>query len=140
MSYPTPPFAYVADTNIVLWALQNSPRLSSAASAALQQAEAANSPVYVSAVSLVEIRYLIEKGRFTEKDYRQIMQALSDPAVMLTPIALDLPIADAIAQIPRATVPDMPDRIIAATALALGLPLISADTEIRKLTNIAVIW
>lgn len=140
MSYPTPPFAYVADTNIVLWALQNSPRLSSAASAALQQAEAVSSPVYVSAVSLVEIRYLIEKGRFTENDYRRIIQALNDPAVMLTPIALDLLIADAIAQIPRATVPDMPDRIIAATALALSLPLISADAEIRKLANITIIW
>jgi PIN domain nuclease of toxin-antitoxin system len=35
MIYATPPFAYVADTNIVQWAMQNSPRLSSAASAAL---------------------------------------------------------------------------------------------------------
>ena len=34
----------------------------------------------------------------------------------------------------------MPDRIIAATALSLGLPLVTADTEIRKLTNITTIW
>lgn len=43
-------------------------------------------------------------------------------------------------EIPRATVPDMPDRIIAATALHLDLPLITSDTDIRKLTNIEVVW
>jgi len=41
-------------------------------------------------------------------------------------------------QIPREIVPDMPDRIIAATALQLQLPLISCDSKIRKVLN--TIW
>lgn len=45
-----------------------------------------------------------------------------------------------LAQIRRAIVPDMPDRIIAATALSLGLPLMTAGTEIRKLSNITTVW
>jgi PIN domain nuclease of toxin-antitoxin system len=41
--------------------------------------------------------------------------------------------------VPRATVPDMPDRIIAATALYLDLLLISRDGKIR-LSSVATIW
>jgi len=40
-------------------------------------------------------------------------------------------VTDAMAQIPRSEVPDMPDRVIAATSLHLGLPLISKDRRIR---------
>ena len=39
----------------------------------------------------------------------------------------------------RAQVPDMPDRIIAATALSLGLPLVTRDGRIRD-SGIRTIW
>jgi predicted nucleic acid-binding protein len=41
--------------------------------------------------------------------------------------------------IPRNSLPDMPDRIIAATALHLGLPVISRDSKM-PLAGINVIW
>jgi len=44
---------------------------------------------------------------------------------------LDLRVTQALQEIARNDVPDMPDRIIAATALCLGLPLISCDGKIR---------
>lgn len=37
-------------------------------------------------------------------------------------------------------VPDMPDRIIAATALHLNLPLLSRDRQIASLPGIIVVW
>ena len=39
-----------------------------------------------------------------------------------------------------AIVPDMPDRIVAASALALGLPLVTKDLNIRRLANLKTIW
>ena len=39
-------------------------------------------------------------------------------------------VVEALATIPRDSVLDLPDRIIAATALHLGLPLISRDSKI----------
>jgi len=42
-------------------------------------------------------------------------------------------------QVDRAQVPDLPDRIIAATALHLGLPLISRDRKIQ-LADVETIW
>jgi predicted nucleic acid-binding protein len=52
---------------------------------------------------------------------------------------LNLAVVDALASVPRSAVPDMPDRIIAATAVSLGLPLITRDARIRSL-SIATIW
>jgi predicted nucleic acid-binding protein len=48
-------------------------------------------------------------------------------------------VADALARIPRDQVPDLPDRVIAAAALALGLPLVTRDAKIRS-SAIQTIW
>jgi len=42
-------------------------------------------------------------------------------------------------RVERAQIPDLPDRIIAATALYLGLPLISRDRRIL-LSDVDTIW
>ena len=49
-------------------------------------------------------------------------------------------VVDAMTLVPRAIVPDMPDRIIAATALSLGLPLLSRDRVMAKVEGLDVIW
>jgi predicted nucleic acid-binding protein len=48
-------------------------------------------------------------------------------------------VADSVELIDRNLVPDMPDRIIAATALCLGAALISRDRKIRS-SQIHTIW
>jgi predicted nucleic acid-binding protein len=42
-------------------------------------------------------------------------------------------------RISRDVVPDMPDRIIAATALHLELPLVTSDRRIQQ-TEVETIW
>ena len=39
----------------------------------------------------------------------------------------------------RADVPDMPDRIVVATAVNFGVPVISRDARIRA-SNVQTIW
>jgi len=51
----------------------------------------------------------------------------------------DRSIAQTIRLVDRAQVPDLPDRIIAATAVHLGVPLISRDGKIRS-SSVATIW
>ncbi|MCV6071818.1 PIN domain-containing protein, partial [Escherichia coli] len=60
-----------------------------------------------------------------------------DPIVVT--VALDRMIAKTMASIARDLVPDMPDRIIAATARALGLPLVTRDLGIRR-AGLTTIW
>jgi PIN domain nuclease of toxin-antitoxin system len=57
----------------------------------------------------------------------------------LVPSSLSLDIVDALVEVPHAEVPDMPDRIIAATAVHLGVPLISRDRKLL-LSNVQTIW
>ncbi|MEN3331267.1 MAG: hypothetical protein V7641_632 [Blastocatellia bacterium] len=125
----------VADTHALIWYLMEPTLLSKMAYQSLSQARF----IYVSAISVVEIRYLIEKGTVTEIAFQNIIDFLSDPNVTLKLVPLDLDIALALSQISRKVVPDMPDRIIAATALRFGLPLVTRDTKIRA-TSIQTIW
>ena len=53
--------------------------------------------------------------------------------------AVDEGVAQAVHRVPRDVVPEMPDRIIAAMALHLGLPLITRDQRIQS-AGIKTIW
>ena len=55
--------ALVADTHAAVWYLLNSKSLSSNAQRAMDEAIEAGDAVYVSSISLVEVVYLVEKGK-----------------------------------------------------------------------------
>ncbi len=131
---------FVTDTHALLWYLFDPPKLSTDARAAFLAAETAGAPIHVPSIVLVELRYLVEKGRFTEAQYKVVLETLRDDTLLPRVAALDADVADALASIPRTKVPDMPDRIIAATAFTLRLPLVTKDDEIRKLTNVTTLW
>ncbi len=105
----------------------------------MQQAASDGDPVYVPSISLVEVAYLVEKNRLPQDLLARIMTELEDEQSVLTMAPLDLAVARALPAIPRAEVPDMPDRIIAATAVALGLILITRDHRIRT-SSVPTIW
>lgn len=132
--------AVVADTHTIVWYLRESARLSETALAALDGANAGGNPIYVSSISVVEVVYLVEKYRLPEAAFVQLVEALSDPGTGLVTVSVDLAIAQTLSEIPREIVPDMPDRIIAATALHLGIPLVTRDLRIQALTTIETIW
>jgi PIN domain nuclease of toxin-antitoxin system len=48
-------------------------------------------------------------------------------------------IVAAMRQVPRDAVPDMPDRIVAATAVCFGVPVISRDGRVRA-SFVKTIW
>lgn len=83
--------------------------------------------------------YLNEKTRIPDVALERLNQALSDPYTAWMVIVLDTSIAQSIQQIPRKIVPEMPDRIIAATAVYLDFPLVTRDLNIKQL-NIQTIW
>jgi predicted nucleic acid-binding protein len=62
----------------------------------------------------------------------------SDDA-LLVEIPFDRNIALTLRQVDRSQIPDLPDRIIAATALYLNVPVISRDRRIQ-LSSIDTIW
>ena len=90
-------------------------------------------------ISLVEIVYLVEKGKLPAVVIERLTAALSDPDTAFAIASLDEAAALAVQRISRNIVPDMPDRIIAATALSLGFPLVTRDSAIAK-AGITTIW
>jgi PIN domain nuclease of toxin-antitoxin system len=99
----------------------------------------AGRPAFVSAISVVETIYLIESGRIPLEALQRLEAGLSDPSSGLLIAPVDSEVAEAVHRIPRDVVPDMPDRIIAATALHLGLPLVTRDQRIQSV-GIRTIW
>jgi predicted nucleic acid-binding protein len=69
----------------------------------------------------------------------RLRSALADPKSGLFVASLDVGVADALVNVSREAVPDMPDRIIAATALHLRLPLVTRDRRLQS-AGIETIW
>ncbi|HEY9753013.1 MAG TPA: type II toxin-antitoxin system VapC family toxin [Coleofasciculaceae cyanobacterium] len=130
----------VADTHALVWYIIQPSRLSDAATLALDNAIAAGTPIYLSTISIVEICYLTERGRLTETVLQRLIETMELPNAPVVTVALDLTVALAMQQIDRTTVPEMPDRIIAATALHLNLPLVTRDQRIQALKTISTVW
>ena len=130
--------AVIADTHALFWDLLEPGRLSVVAYQAMAEAEAAET-IFVPSIVLVELRYLVEKGTITEDVFRFVINSIADPGSALATADLDFNIGKAVGNIPRASVPDMPDRIIAVTALEMALPLITRDRKIIG-SGIHTIW
>jgi PIN domain nuclease of toxin-antitoxin system len=127
------------DTHAIVWYLSSDPRLSANAAGALDAATAAGELIHVPSICLVELTYLVEKGRLPAAARDRLIQALDDPRTPCRLAPLDRKVADALEFVGRNEVPELPDRIVSATAAALQVPLISRDRKIRA-SNIQTIW
>jgi PIN domain nuclease of toxin-antitoxin system len=131
--------AGVADTHTALWHLFDDDRLSGPAGDFIDQAAAVRRRIAVSSISLAEVVYLIETNRLPPSVYDDLKSALSDPDHVLKEAPFTVQIVDALRRVPRTAVPDMPDRIVAATAVYFGVPVISRDGRIRT-SNVQTVW
>jgi len=129
----------VLDTHTVLWYLENSSDLSPIARSTIEDAIRDARDVHVSVISVIECVYLVERKRIPATALLRLRDALTDPAAGLFIASVDAFVADALERIPRSIVPDMPDRIVAATALHLGVPLITRDRRLQS-AGIQTIW
>ena len=129
----------VADTHTALWYLYKNPRLSVIARTFMDDAAAGGHHIALSPISLAEIVYLVEKNRLSASAYEDLRAALSDPEYVIEEAPFTAEVVEAMRHVPRAQVPDMPDRIVAATAAYLRVPVISRDGRIKS-SNVPTVW
>ncbi len=131
--------AAIADTHAAIWYLFSDPRLGKSASAFIDDTIAKGDHIGISAISIAEMVYLIEKGRIPARALNDLYAATADPKAVLQHVALDEGIALKMTEVPRQDLPDLPDRVIAATALFFSLPVLSRDSRMRS-SHIRTIW
>jgi PIN domain nuclease of toxin-antitoxin system len=129
----------VADTHTVVWYLFNNPKLSVTARRTIENGLRDGNQIGVSSITLAEMVYLVEKDRIPRNALAELLKALSDPEHPLREIPFERSVAETMQNVPREDIPDMPDRIIAATGLRWGIPVISRDGKIKS-SSLETIW
>ena len=129
----------VADTHTLLWWIGGSDRLSAPADEALDAAAA----VFVSSISFWEIGMLQAKGRIALD--RPFARWVND--VVASGEVIDAPVTASIGAAASGLVDlagDAADRLIAATALSLGVPVVTKDERLQRWANqtgrLGVVW
>jgi PIN domain nuclease of toxin-antitoxin system len=132
--------AVMADTHAIVWYLSKPEKLSQTAIQILDRASQSGQMIYLSAISIVELQYLTERNRIDPLVLTHILQNVRSVTPSIEIADLDIEIGDQLIQIDRTIVPEMPDRIIATTALVLNLPLVTCDHKIQACSAIQTVW
>src|SRR5271165_5048780 len=112
--------------------------LSSKARSAIEQARRANEGLAIAAVTLYELAHGVSRNRM--KVHAGLEEVLREIAEIVGVLPLTPEIASAAAQLPATFPRDPFDRMVAATAIIHGVPLVTADSLIRKSGAVVTIW
>lgn len=92
-------------------------------------------------IVLVELVYLVEKGVVPRPKFDQLLTKLGGVNTSYAVASLSPEVARTmIEKVPWSAVPELADRIIAATAATLDLPLLTKDQRHWDATSIHTIW
>jgi PIN domain nuclease of toxin-antitoxin system len=127
------------DTHALIWWVADTERLSARAKRAIRGA-LREGYVAASAISLFEIATAIRRRRLVLAVPPQ--QWLADlrllPELRFEPVSAE--IAEVAGSFEEAVPGDPADRIIAATAITLGLKLVTADKKLRRAPRLQAVW
>ena len=130
----------ICDTHILLFWAHEPERLSSTARQALEKG-LSRGELAIADITLWELALLRERGRLllqadVDADFylKQLLAALRLQVLPITPEIALLSRSDLFLH------GDPADRLIGATALQLGAPLITADSKLRALPGLHSVW
>lgn len=140
---------YTVDTHGIAWYLQelNSLQkrrrvrdLSVRVRRIFAAADQGQETILIPSIVLVELVYLTERGTIAPALVDRLLTDLSREPENYRVVPLDLEVVMHLRDIPASLVPEMPDRIIAASAKATRTRLISRDEALGRATGIEVVW
>lgn len=132
----------VADSHALVFLLSNPARLSERAAEALRAAEESDG-IVVPALSFGDIWYSTQKvsaSAIPAAVYDAVRAAVANPALNFELAPVTASTMAHFDQVPLGDLRDPFDRCIVATALDLGLPLVTADRAITATKAVEIIW
>lgn len=126
----------VADTHTWIWAVTRSADLSTLARTALESADV----VLIPAICMWEVAMLAEKGRVEAVNGVRAFFEIAFVPGRTELVPLSPAIAARSAELGASMHGDPADRLIAATALELGVPLVTRDQRLARIEGLRTIW
>lgn len=126
------------DTHVVVWLAFDPSQLSKNARAAINDARQKGEGLAISDITLLELATLSNKGRIRLNISLESFLAEVEARFIVLPITGRACVR--VLALPKAYPKDPADRIIGATALVEGLPLLTADQNIRRSRALHTIW
>ncbi|MEZ4711940.1 MAG: PIN domain-containing protein [Caldilineaceae bacterium] len=132
---------YVTDTHPLIWHLTRKKQLSPTVRQIFLDADAGNCRIYIPGIVLIEMVYLVEKGVLAKPLLEQLLYLLDTPngSYQLAPEspAIARKMLD---DVPWSAIPELADRMITATAVALECGLLTKDERIVDSQVVETIW
>ncbi len=130
----------VLDTHVWIWWLGDKTKLSSISMQRIEDELEQNSTIVLSSISVWEIAMLVGKGRLeltlNVRDWIRKTEGL--PFVRFVPV--DNTIMLRSVELPGKFHNDTADRIIVATAMTMGLPIVTKDKKIQFYEYVETCW
>ncbi len=126
------------DTHVVVWLAFDQSQLSKNAKEAINDARRSGEGLAISDMTLLELAMLSNKGRIRLNISLESFLREVEARFIVLPINGRACVR--MLGLPAAYPKDPADRIIGATALVEGLPLLTADREIRRSRALHTIW
>ena len=132
------PVLILLDTHVVVWLASGDARMSRTAQAAIDEARQKVRGLAISDFTLFELSMLFRKKQFSLATSPEAFLSEVEQRFVVLPVTANIALQafELLASLPK----DPVDRIIVATALIEDIPLITADTQIRKSRAVPTIW
>lgn len=126
------------DTHVILWLALEPGKISKKARATIEEVRQRGEGLAISDISLLEIATLERKNRIQLKASLETLLAEIEVRFIVLPITGRVCVRAV--SLPATYSNDPADRVIGSTALVEGIPLVTADDNIRRSKALAVIW
>lgn len=129
----------VVDTHVLVWWVSDPGRLSPAAKRAIDR-RSRKDPIVASTITVLELATAARRGRLElDSPFQEwLADVAALPDLRFEPVSVEIA---RLAGTFEETLPGDPaDRIIVATARALGVKLVTADARLKGLREIGAVW